>query len=442
MSDAARVDRFKELKPALALDEALAEANRCLYCYDAPCTRACPTHIDVPAFIKKISSGNLRGSARTIFDANVLGASCARVCPTEVLCEGACVMNDHHARPIEIGRLQRHATDWAHEHGMLPFQRAQKMRPELGSVGIVGSGPSGLACAAELLRLGVEPTIYEATQKAGGLNATGVADYKMTRKSALVEVADLEKAGIRVELGTRVGTDLPIAELERRHRVLFLGVGLGKVGRLGLPGDHLPGVLDAIEYIEELKLDRAAATGKSAQKRVAVIGGGNTSIDVVTQAIRLGAREVWLLYRRGEAEMPAYAHEVDLARTDGCRFFYETQATAIAQRDGALALALSSKDSLVPSELEVDLVVLATGQKPYTGFFGEIADLEIEKNCVVVDRTTMRTSNPRYWAGGDCISGGKEVVNAVAEGKLAARSIVAALESRQSTVDNRQFGGG
>jgi dihydropyrimidine dehydrogenase (NAD+) subunit PreT len=424
-------DRFVELKPPLLRDEATAEANRCLYCYDAPCTRACPTHIDVPAFIKKIVSGNLRGSARTIFDANVLGASCARVCPTEVLCEGACVMNDHHQRAIEIGRLQRYATDWALDHGVLPFSPAEQMRPELGSVGIVGAGPAGLACAAELARLGVEATVYEASPRPGGLNTTGVAEYKMTRKTALVEAHELEKAGIKVQLGVRVGQggDVPVTELEARHQAVFLGAGLGRVGRLGLPGDDLPGVLDAIDYIADLKLDRDAAQKKTAGKRVAVIGGGNTSIDVVTQALRLGAREVYLLYRRAPSEMPAYAHEVELARADGCRFLFSTQARSIDKAGQGLVLSLESSDPMTQKTLEVDLVVLATGQKPYSGFFGEIAGLKMQGTCVVVDPTTMRTGNPRYWAGGDCISGGKEVVNAVAEGKLAARSIVAHLEA-------------
>ena len=422
-------DPFAALKPPLARDEALAEAHRCLSCYDAPCTRACPTHIDVPSFIKKIASGNLRGSARTIFDANVLGASCARVCPTEVLCEGECVMHDHHQRPIEIGRLQRYATDWALERGQLPFQAAEKMRLELGSVGIVGAGPAGLACAAELLRQGIAAVVYEASGKPGGLNATGVAEYKMTQRTALVEVGELQKAGVQVQLGVRVGEHVTLAELEKRHAAIFLGVGLGRVGRIGVPGDDEPGVLDAIDYIAHLKGDRAAAEASTRGKRVAVIGGGNTSIDVVTQAARLGAREVWMLYRRTAAEMPAYAHEVELARHDGCRFLHRTRATKITRKGDALAIALATDETGVPDTLWVDVVVLATGQQPYRGFFADVGGIAMNGPRVVVDPTTMRTGNPRYWAGGDCISGGKEVVNAVAEGKLAARSIIATLEA-------------
>jgi dihydropyrimidine dehydrogenase (NAD+) subunit PreT len=421
---------FPEIKPALASEEALAEANRCLYCFDAPCIRACPTHIDVPAFIKKISSGNLRGSANAIFRANVLGASCARVCPTEVLCEGACVMHDLQKRPIEIGRLQRYATDWALVHGLPPFRPATHMRHELGQVAVVGAGPAGLACAAELLRQGVETTVFEASDSPGGLNATGVAEYKMTRKSALLEIETLTQAGLSIQLGTRVGADgqVTFAALEESYRAIFLGVGLGSVGHLGIPGDDLPGVVDAIDYIALLKANWVRAESLTKGRRIVVIGGGNTSIDVVTQAHRLGARSVTLLYRRGPGEMPAYPHEVALARASGCLFMYQTTVTRIARQDGENVLVLDLKGE--QARIVADLVVLATGQKPHVELFAEIADLTLVDGQVVVN-AEMRTSNPRYFAGGDCISGGQEVVHAVAQGKIAARSIVRLLEASE-----------
>ena len=433
-----RSNPFSELKPPLALDAALAEASRCLFCFDAPCTRACPTHIDVPAFIKKIATGNLRGSARTILEANVLGASCARVCPTEVLCEGACVMNDLHAKPIKIGQLQRHATDWAMAHGMRPFSAGPK---QPGKVAILGAGPSGLACAAELTRLGIEAVIFEAGKQGGGLNTSGVAEYKMTPEFALREVSWLVEAGVQIKTGVRVGSDLTLEELEAQFDRVFVGVGLGRIGKLGIPGDDLDGVVDAIDFIAELKLERAQA---KVGRRVAVIGGGNTSIDCVTQAERLGAEEVYLIYRRGPEEMPAYRHEVELARASGCRFIYLAQPVRILGRGKVEAIELARMRLGAPDAsgrrrpepvggdnqiLDVDMVISSTGQKPRSELLEllEPKGIKLDRGRVAVDERTMRTSNPSYYAGGDCVSGGKEVVNAVAEGKLAARSIAADL---------------
>ncbi len=426
---------FAEIKPPLTRDEALTEANRCLFCYDAPCMRACPTHIDVPGFIKKIATGNLKGSARTILESNILGASCARVCPTEELCEGACVLHDLHDRPIDIGRLQRYATD-----PLVLDARAALFAPGAPNgrkAALIGGGPASLACAAELSRRGWQTTIFEAAAKPGGLNTFGVADYKMDHETALREIAWVEQCGVEIRCHTAVGRDVAVDALLSDYDAVFVGVGLGGVPPLGLPGEALPGVRDVLDFIRDLKTQPKEALSLSG-KRVAVIGGGNTAIDGVTQSVRLGADKVSLVYRRGRDEMPAYEHEIDLAVRDGVELVLQAQPVAIEGTTAVTGLRCirtrlgapgadgrRAFETIPGSEftLPVDLVLRASGQEKRVAFLSTLPGLALDRAGRVLVDADGATGNPKVFAGGDCISGGKEVVNAVAEGKRAALAI-------------------
>jgi glutamate synthase (NADPH/NADH) small chain len=336
--------------------------------------------------------------------------------------------------------------------GQKPFAAAAEKRA--GKVAIIGGGPAGLACAAELLRLGIDSLIYDAAPQPGGLNTSGVAEYKMTPEFALKEVAWLREAGVQIRSGVKIGKDLSIAELEQQHDAIFVGVGLGRIGKLGIPGEDLLGVVDAIDFIAQLKLERDQV---KVGRRVAVLGGGNTAIDCVTQAERLGAAEVYLIYRRGPEEMPAYKHEVHLAKESGTRFVFLSQPVRVLGAGKVEALELApmrlgapdasgrKKPEPIPGEkvtLAVDMVIAATGQEPHSELLASLPNVKLDRGRVVVDERTMQTSNPRYFAAGDCVSGGQEVVNAVAEGKRAAQGIAMYLQSRQSTVDSRQSGRG
>jgi glutamate synthase (NADPH/NADH) small chain len=429
--------RFAEIHPPFDPQAARVEADRCLYCFDAPCTAACPTHIDVPRFIKKIASGNLRGSALTILDANILGASCSRVCPVEVLCEGACVLHRYNRQPIEIGRLQRHAMDSFYGNGAkLAWTPGRERRAK---VACIGAGPASLACAAELRKHGYGVTIFDSRPLAGGLNTYGVAQYKLRPVDSLCEVELVKSLGVEFRCGVTVAGDLALQCLEREYTAIFLAIGLGPSEPMNLPGEHLAGVVDALRFIADYKTEQTIPVGR----KVAVIGGGNTAIDAANAAKRLGAEEVYLVYRRSEREMPAFLFEYENSKLAGVQFRFLTQPVAIRpatsdpRRVGALEcerMELGAPDAsgrprpqpILGSKLwiECDMVIPAIGQSRFLRFLQSCRGIEVRDGTVVVDPQTGRTTNPRYYAAGDCVNGGREVVDAVAEGKRAALGIV------------------
>ncbi len=422
------LERFPELHPALDSQSALAEANRCLFCFDAPCTAACPTHIDVPRFIKKIATGNVRGSALAILDANILGLSCSRVCPVDVLCEGNCVLHRYNRKPIEIGRLQRYAMDRFYANPKLPARAAV---PVSIKVACIGGGPASLACAAELARNGVPVTIFDNRALPGGLNTYGVAEYKLRPADSLREVDLVRSLGVEFRQA-EVGSAVALDDLEKEFDYVFIGVGLGAMERLGIPGEQSQGVIDALRFIARYKTLPDFQIGRS----VIVIGGGNTAIDAANAARRLGADDVHLFYRRTEKEMPAFSFEYDHSKVEGVQFHWLAQPVEIVEREGrAVAVKfvetrlgpVDSKGRRVPEPIPgtefavaCDTVIPALGQSRLTAAL----HLESSNGLIVVDRPTGRTSNPRYFAGGDCVNGGREVVDAVADGARAARAML------------------
>ena len=437
---------FAEINPAMTPAEAAVESARCLYCYDAPCMHACPTHIDVPSFIKKIASGNLMGSARVIFDANPIGATCARVCPVEVLCEGACVEKTLLQKPIEIGRLQRYATDHALQSDKQIFTKGESNGR---SIGVIGSGPAGLSCASYLARLGYDVTIYEKRPLAGGLDTYGMAEYKMPQSVSLSEVDHVAKMGVKFMLNTAItGGDeeteelgeinrVSMALLREWHDAIFLATGLGATNQLGIPGEDLEGVFDALHFIEKVKSRdwKSVPLGKI----VAVVGAGNTAVDAVTQAKRLGAERVMMVYRRAQSNAPAYEYEMELARKDGIEFVWQAAPVGILPGENGTRLSLRcerSDGSLELFEIPCDIVIKAVGQQKTRAFFEKVAGVDIDEKGRVIVNEFMRTSDPKIFAGGDCANGGREAVDAAQMGKLAAQGIHSSL-----TGENVQFAG-
>jgi len=386
----------------------------------------------VPSFIKKIASGNLTGSARVIFDANPIGATCARVCPVEVLCEGACVEKTLMDKPIEIGRLQRYATDYVMRNERDVFKAGVSNGK---SIGIVGSGPAGLSCATYLARLGYGVTIYERKSLPGGLDTYAMAEYKMSQRVSVDEAKMVERLGVQFKLNTEIGRDVSPEDLQSKHDAIFLAIGLGATNKLNVEGENLNGVMDALDFIERIKTRdwKSVPLGKT----VAVVGAGNTAIDAVTQAKRLGAERVLMIYRRTEKDISAYEYEYELAKKDGIEFYWQTAPVEIVGNDSVSALRCVKTENGQPIvgsvfEIPCDMVIKAIGQQKSVAFLSQISDVELdEKGRVIVNTETMQTTNPRIFAGGDCVNGGAEAVDASQMGKLAAQGIHLTLTGEQ-----------
>lgn len=430
LAPAAYETNFSDLHPRFDRHEALVAADRCYFCHDAPCMTACPTAIDIPLFIRQISTGNALGAAKTIFDQNIFGGMCARVCPTETLCEQACVRNTAEERPVDIGRLQRFATDAAMDAGRQFYRRAE---PTGKRIAVVGAGPAGLACAHRLAVKGHDVTVFDAREKPGGLNEYGLAAYKAADNFAAREIAYiLEIGGIEIRTGQKLGTDFALSDLIAQYDAVFLGIGLAGVGALGVEGEDLEGVEDAVDFVAGLRQADDLAT-VPVGRRVVVLGGGMTAIDAAIQAKLLGAEEVTICYRRGQTDMNASLYEQELAASKGVFIRHWLKPKAILGSGGKVAgievertemrdghLVGSGETGVLPA----DMVLKAIGQKLSTD---GIATLRMEGGRIVADEAG-RTSLPRVWAGGDCVAAGEDLtVTSVAQGRDAAESIHSAL---------------
>ena len=425
---------FADIHPPYeSITAAKVDANRCLFCYDAPCMKSCPTSIDVPKFIKQIATENIKGSAKTIFSSNIMGAGCSKVCPVEKLCEGACVYNLLEEEPIPIAKLQRYSTEIAMKENWPLFQRKTSTGKK---VAIVGAGPAGLSCAHVLSREGVDVTIYEKESKGGGLMTYGIAAYKVTPQFCEDEVNYiLSIGGIEIRYNQELGKDITLSQLKKEYDAVYLGIGVGVARQLDIPGEKLEGVVDAIEFIYDIRSKGYPSVPVG--DKVAVIGMGMTAIDAATQAKRLGAKEVTMLYRRTEAEMPCTKHEVDIAMLDGCEVIWLAAPQKIKGSTGKVKQLVCSKMKLGEPDasgrhspvdtgetftLDVDMVIKAAGQVPFEKLVGKLK-IQNSKGKISID-DNCSTNIKGVFAGGDAVNGGKEVVDAVQAGKDGAKAIL------------------
>ncbi|RMG29909.1 MAG: hypothetical protein D6730_03215 [Bacteroidetes bacterium] len=430
-SEAEFEQNFAPIHPLMNDTQAYYESARCLFCYDAPCINACPTGIDIPLFIRQIHTGNVAGAAKTIYDANTLGYACGKVCPTEVLCEGACVYNEQQVKPIEIGRLQSYAT------GRVMAENRQLYRPGKPNgkkVAVIGAGPAGIACACELRMYGFEVDIYEAKAQPAGLNLYGVAPYKITNEEALAEVAYLQQQfGFKLLCKRPVRSRADLDELEQTYDAIFLGIGLGGTRSLGIPGEQLANCLGAVEFIEALRMQQHQL---QVGRQVVVIGGGNTAMDAASESARMGAESVILAYRRSKEEMGAYPFEYELAKSVGVRALFNVSPVEILGKEQVEGVRFVRTRSH-KGELEIvpgsefiqpcDMLIRATGQSKHSALLQLIEGLELDAKGRICVNERFQTGNARYFAAGDAVNGGVEVVNAVAEARRAARGILEAV---------------
>ncbi|CAB1057071.1 NAD-dependent dihydropyrimidine dehydrogenase subunit PreT (EC [Olavius sp. associated proteobacterium Delta 1] len=428
---------FSEMHPPLSASQAYIEAGRCYFCYDAPCTTACPTGIDIPEFIKRIQTGNTKGSARKILQQNIMGGMCARVCPTEVLCEAACVRNTHEGKPVAIGLLQRYATDEVIEKKVPLFER---LMPTDKKVAVIGAGPAGMSCAHRLAAWGHNVTVFDKNEKAGGLNEYGIAAYKALNDIAQKEVEYiLEIGGIVIKPGVRLGVDFTLDKLREEYDAVFMAIGLAGVNRFKIAGEAVDGVLDAVNYIHDLRQAERMSQLPVGDK-VVVIGGGMTAIDIAVQSKKLGASEVTIVYRRDKANMKASEHEQQYAQINDVKLRYCSKPNRVLSKDGQVTGIEFEVTELDPDgnlsetgktyQLEADVLFKAIGQTLSADQLGDSASsLTIESGRIAVN-DVRKTSLDNVWAGGDCVSGGEDLtVSAVQDGKLAAQSIHEYLQS-------------